>query len=78
MTLNLIETFKTLICNPKHTKYTKLHSNIFKRKTKKHLFQKYSNKSAVYADLYGTFNICLVIITFSFWGRSGEEAVTHR
>ena len=35
MTLKLIETLKTSIYNPKHTKNTKIHFN-FSKKTKKH------------------------------------------
>ena len=47
---------------------------------KQNIFSKirHSNKSALYADFYGTIYICIIIIAFFFWGRSAEEAVAHR
>ena len=53
MSLDLIETLKTPIYNPKHTKDTKIHFNFFKmfKISKIHIFKK--RKSALYADVYG-------------------------
>ena len=57
MTLDLIETLRTSIYNPKHTKNTKIHFNFLKKFTcfKNPYFSKVSNskQSAFYADLYG-------------------------
>ena len=57
MTLNLIETLKTLICSPRHTKNTKIHdqNEIVFKKSKIHIKKKefkFEN-SAFHADLYG-------------------------
>ena len=43
MTLNLIETLKTSICIPKHTKNTKMHDHFLENK--KHIFQKIKSKN---------------------------------
>ena len=57
MTLNLIETLKTSIYNPKHTKNTKIHFQHFKRFNffKNPYFSKITSslKSTFFADVHG-------------------------
>ena len=62
MTLNLIETLKTSICNSKHTNITKIHfRNIFYIFKNQYLQKLQVQKSVFYADLYD-------IISILCWG----------
>ena len=60
MTLHPIETLKTSIYSPKHTKNTKIHIILSKlKKQKSYVSKKTSSKqSAFYADLYSVIYIC--------------------
>ena len=55
MTLNLIESFKTSIYSPAHTKHTKIHNQLYKKQ--KSIFSKTisSKQSAFYADFTALF-----------------------
>ena len=64
MTLNFIETFKTAIYSPKHTKNTKIHFQSFKNAniSKINIFQKFSSMNLVVHQILGT--LCLVAFIF--------------
>ena len=54
MTLNLIETLKTSIYNPKHTKNTKIHFELLNSKNENTYFHFSSSfKSEFFADFHG-------------------------
>ena len=62
MTLNLIETLKTSIYIPKHTKNTKIHFQYFKKIEHPHFSNTFDSKESA---LYAVFFYCIIYISYT-------------